>query len=46
MSDVRRIDRYTIEVDGKRVRATEQQEQMIRNMTPEQVENFLRIMGQ
>ena len=45
MTDVTRIDRYTIEVDGHRVRATPDQEQRIRQMTPDQRGRFLSIMG-
>lgn len=44
-TEIVRVDRYTIEVDGTRVRATEDQERRLRAMTPEQVANFLHIMG-
>lgn len=44
-TEIVRVDRYTIEVNGTRVRATEDQERRLRAMTPEQVTNFLHIMG-
>lgn len=44
-TEVRRIDRYNIEVDGKRIRATPRQEGRIRQMTPEQLSRFLAVMG-
>jgi hypothetical protein len=43
--DIIRLDRYTIEVDGARVRATEDQERQIRGLDAEARERFLRIMG-
>ena len=43
--EITREDRYTIIIDGHRVRATEDQERRLRDMTPEQVQNFLRVMG-
>lgn len=45
IDDITRIDRYTVEVDGYRVRATEDQEQRLRGMTSEQRANFLLAMG-
>jgi len=42
---VARKDRYTIEIQGVAVRATEDQERRIREMTAEQRERFIRIMG-
>ena len=41
---IRRIDKYTIEMDGKRVTATPMQEQRLRDMSPEERERFLKIM--
>lgn len=43
--EITREDRYTIIIDGYRVRATEDQERRLRDMTSEQVQNFLRVMG-
>jgi hypothetical protein len=40
-----RVDRYTVTIDGKRVRATEDQEARLRAMTAEQVAMFVRAMG-
>lgn len=40
-----RDDRYTVMVDGHRVRATPAQEVSLRSLTPEQRANFLRTMG-
>jgi len=47
MSDVEivRVDKCTLLVDGVRVRATPDQERRIRQMTPEQVANFVAIFG-
>lgn len=43
-TDFQRLDRYTILVNGQRVRATVDQESRIRGMTPEQLANFVKIM--
>lgn len=45
MAEVVRVDRYNVEVDGKRIRATPRQEERIRQMTPEQRDRFLAVMG-
>lgn len=45
MTDVERIDKYTILVDGHKVRATPEQEAQIRLMDPPAVQRFLTIMG-
>lgn len=45
MSDVERIDKYMIRVDGVTVRATPDQEARLRMMTPEQRQRFVKIMG-
>jgi hypothetical protein len=42
---VTRVDRYTIDVGGQRVRATPDQESRIRVMTPEQRGMFITAMG-
>jgi hypothetical protein len=42
---IERVDRYTITINGHRITATERQEHRIRQMTPEQVANFLRVTG-
>lgn len=42
---IERLDRYTILVDGHRVYADKQLEQLIRGMTDEQRRAFLHIMG-
>lgn len=41
---ITRLDRYTIEVNGARVRATEDQERRIRSMA-DALDRFLRVMG-
>jgi hypothetical protein len=43
--EIVRVDRYTISVNGKRIRATERQEQIIRAMDPEARARFLAVMG-
>ena len=45
VSGIRRIDRYTITINGKRVRADEDQERNIRAMNEVQLELFMRVMG-
>ena len=42
---ITRLDHYTIKVNGVLVTANEDQEQRIRDMTPEQIQNFTHIMG-
>lgn len=44
-TEIVRRDRYTIVVDGCAVRANEQQERAIRNMTARQRADFLHVMG-
>jgi hypothetical protein len=44
-AQVERIDRYTIEVDGRPVLATEDQEERIRALDAEARARFLAIMG-
>ena len=44
-AEIVRVDRYTVVVDGLRVRADERQERALRAMTPEQQQRFLRIFG-
>jgi len=43
-NEIRRLDRYTVEIKGVRVRATEDQEQQLQRMTPDDLDRFLRIM--
>lgn len=45
MSDIVRIDRYSIAVNGHSVRATPEQEAKIRLMDDEAIARFLKIMG-
>lgn len=45
MATIVRRDLYTIEIDGTRVRATPEQEERIREMTPEQLERFVNIFS-
>lgn len=45
MIGIRRIDKYNIEVDGMRVRATPEQEQKLRSMPSEVRARFVLIMG-
>lgn len=40
---IERLDNYTIKVNGKLITANQSQEDKIRAMTPEQVNNFLKI---
>jgi hypothetical protein len=42
---IERLDHYTLKVDGVLVTANEDQEKRIREMTPEQIQNFKAIMG-
>jgi len=42
---ISRVDRYTLEIDGTRVRATADQEERLRAMAPDDLERFVRIMG-
>lgn len=42
---ITRVDRYTVEVDGVRVRATEDQERRLRALAPDDLRRFLRVMG-
>jgi hypothetical protein len=42
---VERVDRYTILVDGYRVRATPEQERQLREMDSAARARFLRVMG-
>lgn len=42
---VARIDQYTLSVDGVRYRATPEQEVRIRSLTPDQREQFHKVMG-
>lgn len=42
---VERIDKYTIVVDGHRVRADASQESRLRAMNTEQRDRFLTVMG-
>lgn len=42
---IERVDRYTVLVNGHRVRATEDQEQRLRAMDAAAVERFLAVMG-
>lgn len=42
---ITRLDKYTILVDGHRVAASEDQERRLRDMTPEQLERFKKVMG-
>lgn len=42
---IQRIDKYTLLVDGHRVRATPEQEAQIRQMSPDRIRRFLTIMG-
>jgi hypothetical protein len=42
---VARVDRYAIEVDGLRVRATDDQERRIAALSDEQRARFVAIMG-
>lgn len=44
-TQVERVDRYTITVNGHRIRATEDQERRIRAMDDEQIARFLSAMG-
>lgn len=43
--EIVRVDKYTITVAGVRVRANDSQELRIRLMSPEQLQNFMAIMG-
>ena len=43
--DVTRLDRYTITVNGARIRATADQEARIRHMTREQADRLTAILG-
>ena len=45
MATIERLDKYTIYLDGNLVRLTPDQEDRIRLMTPEQLENFKKVMG-
>lgn len=45
MPEIKRIDHYNITIGGIRVRATADQEERLRKMTPEQRERFVKIMG-
>jgi hypothetical protein len=40
---ITRIDHYTIKINGVLITANEDQEQRIRDMTPEQIQNFMHI---
>lgn len=42
---IERVDRYTVTVDGHRIRATEGQEAALRRMDAAGVRRFLTIMG-
>lgn len=42
---IKRLNKYTIEVNGHLVRADERQERIIRGMSLEQINNFLSTMG-
>jgi hypothetical protein len=42
---VKRIDRYTVLVDGHRVSATPDQEARLREMSDEERARFLTVMG-
>jgi hypothetical protein len=42
---IKRVNKYTIEVNGHLIRADERQENIIRGMSLEQVNNFLSAMG-
>ena len=43
-ADIERLDRYTLLIDGVWVTASEDQERVLRALSPEQLENFLRVM--
>lgn len=45
MIGIVRLDKYTISVDGTKVRATVDQENRIRTMTEEARARFVKIMG-
>jgi len=42
---ISRVDRYTIVVNGHRVRATQEQEKHIRALNEQERERFLLVMG-
>lgn len=42
---IERLDHYTLKIDGVLVTANADQEARIREMTPEQLQNFKTIMG-
>ena len=44
-TQIRRLDRYTIEVNGHRVSATPSQEEALRSMSDGQIARFLIAMG-
>jgi hypothetical protein len=43
--DIKRIDKYTIRMGGRTIRADQTQEERIRNMDEEAQERFVKIMG-
>lgn len=45
MTEIERVDRYTITIDGFPVRATEDQETRIRAMDDEAIGRFKHVMG-
>ena len=44
LTEIVRLDRYTISINGKHIRATPDQERRIREFTPEQRQNFIKTM--
>lgn len=45
MAEIYREDKYRININGKSVAATPQQESKLRAMNDDQIENFLELMG-
>jgi hypothetical protein len=45
MPEIKRIDRYTITIDGVTIRATQDQVNRITQLTPKQLDRFVKIMG-
>jgi len=45
MTRIVRVDKYTIEVDGFRITASESTEKRLRTMTDAQLDRFKKVMG-